>query len=256
MRTSLAQAVSFPNQLLIQQQDELNRFLAGLGVSASVALEDIEGKAFEKDDDEDLKPLYKNPVGDEFIQAISAGSTPPLKKVGKDSFKEAYQGIAEAGKEADKQIAKLSSLQERMQGALSKCMAKDAEKLLALNQEKEEKEQKETGERNERALDSMDRAASDIASCGYVAGWCDESRRGRLSDLLSSIQSISGVDSSGVEEQLESGMSACIHSGSGKAGEDAVAQCQAKVDTSIARIRSKISQIGRSSGTSRSSSAY
>ncbi|MBU6376372.1 MAG: hypothetical protein KGQ59_10280, partial [Bdellovibrionales bacterium] len=266
MRTSLARAVAFPNQLLIQQQDELNRFLAGLGVSGSISLEDIEGKAFEKDDDEDLKPLYKNPVGDEFIQGISAGSTPPLKKVGKDSFNEAYKGIAEGVKQADEKIAKLNSLQDKMMGAMSKCQKQEAEKK-AEEQKKKDQEaaesQKFDNERNQMALDSMVDDANDIAQCGHVSGWCNSAKKNEIQRLLSSVQQLDSksgnkLDTSDIEGFLQTAISgsSCREgqrlddgdlSGMGR-------DCKSRVDSKITEMKSRLSRRS-SSGSSSSSSA-
>ncbi len=226
MRTSLARAMAFPNQLVIQQQDELNRFLSELGVGSSVELEDVEGRAFEKDDDEALSGLYKNPEGEDFLAAIGAGSTPPLKKVGKDSFKDAYQGMADAEKEANEKIAKLNSLKSKMLAASAKCAAEAMEK----------------------ALGGIERDLDRLEDCRHVSGWCDDDGDA-LQDLLSSLEDISGSGAEGAIAMLNNGIEACTSSKL-KGGENINQQqaCETQYERTIRHVKRKVGSLERGGG--------
>jgi hypothetical protein len=228
MRTSLAKAMAFPNQLVIQQQEELNKFLAGLGVSGAVELEDVEGKAFEKDDAEAMDGLYKNPVGEDFLAAIGAGATPPLKKLGKGSFKDAYKGISEAVKETDKEVGKLNSLKGKIQAAQAKCLEQEKEKILS----------------------SMERSASDISECSrYMDPKSRE--RSQLEGLYSSLQSVSGVDSSGIDSSLQDGMGS-FGSDFGAAGDSLFGSesrnCKSKFSRALNVMKAKLGSLQRVAG--------
>ncbi len=233
MRTSLAKAMAFPNQLVIQQQEDLNKFLAGLGVDGVVELEDVEGKEFEKDDSDEMDGLYKNPVGEDFLAAIGAGATPPLKKLGKDSFKDAYKGISEAGKEADEKIGKLNSLKGKLIGAAAKCAAEAAEKKL------------------DKAQRRIDTAVSDLTSCLSQSGWCSDDQKSQLSRLISDVDSINDLEGAeGVVDSLERGMNICKRAGAEGTGETNGSNCHAIMDDTISRAQSAVSSLksaGRSS---------
>jgi hypothetical protein len=235
MRTSLAKAMAFPNQLVIQQQEELNKFLAGLGVDGAVELEDVEGKEFEKDDAEDMDGLYKNPVGEDFLAAIGAGATPPLKKLGKDSFKDAYKGISEAVKETDKEVGKLNSLKGKIKAATAKCLEQEKEKILS----------------------SMDRFAGDIAECSQYMDRADSQSLSELQNLSSSLQSISGVDSSGIDSTLSNGISYFgTGSTAGNANVEADAiRCKSKFSHAITSMKSKIGSLQRVAGSAGAASS-
>ncbi len=242
MRTSLAKAMAFPNQLVIQQQEDLNRFLSGLGVDGAVELEDVEGKAFEKDDDEEMDGLYKNPVGEDFLAAIGAGATPPLKKLGKDSFKDAYKGISEAGKEADEKIGKLNSLKGKLAGAAAKCAAEELEKKL------------------DKAQGRVDRAISNLTStCSTIGKWCTSEQKSSLSSLIDQIGGISGLDNAdGVVDSLQSGLDVCTRSdslGERDGSEQMRAQCEGIMNDTISRARGAVSSLKSVDGSGSASSA-
>ena len=236
MRTSLARAMSFGNNMVIQQQEALNKFLSSLGVSGSVQLDDVEGKAFEKDDNEAMEGLYKNPVGDDFLAAIGAGSTPPLKKLGKDSFKDAFSGLNEADKAADKKIGKLNALTGKMDAALAKCEGEKTDKALAKTQQ------------------IVDREIKNLDQCRKGTGrWCTKEQQEKFSDLMANLDGITGIDDDGLSDSLKSGSDICrsklVASEGVSWGNDEEA-CSALFDGAYERSKSAVDRLKRTVGRS------
>jgi hypothetical protein len=152
--------------------------------------------------------------------------------LGKDSFKEAYTGIAQFMKETDKKISDNSKMQDKLRAKAASCAA-----------EKQKRSADKLGA-------SLNNSLSNISRCSsYPSAWCD-SQKSALDDLINNLNGMSdSIEDTGVLSTLNDASDKCVgRSSNSKIGEASVAraECDEMVGTALGDIKRKTESWNRS----------